>query len=63
MAIKKVLLDVWFVSMFAGQANGCEGQPVKWITVDEFDHHDFPEANSEIISQVRILLGSQSQNH
>jgi 8-oxo-dGTP diphosphatase len=60
---KKVLLDVWYVSMFAGQATGCEGQPVKWITVDEFDYRDFPEANSEIINQVRILLGSQSQNH
>ena len=59
---KRVLLDVWYVSVFSGQADGCEGQPVKWISIEEFDQHDFPAANAEIISQVRSLLGSQNQS-
>ena len=60
---KQVLLDVWCVSDFSGEAAGCEGQPVKWISVEELDSHDFPAANAEIIDQVRILLDSQSPSH
>lgn len=60
---KQVLLDVWYVSDFSGEASGCEGQPVKWISVEEFESHDFPAANAEIINQVRILLDSQSPSH
>ena len=59
---KQVLLDVWYVSVFAGKAEGREGQPVKWISVTEFAEHDFPAANAEIISQVSSLLDSQSQS-
>ena len=57
---KQVLLDVWVVSVFAGDAYGREGQPVKWISVGELDTHAFPEANLEIINQVKTLLGSHN---
>ena len=53
---KKVLLDVWFVNVFSGAAAGCEGQPVKWISVEELDQHDFPAANTPIISTIKNLL-------
>ena len=55
-ADKQVLLDVWYVNVFAGEPAGCEGQPVKWIGIEEFSNHDFPEANREIIDAVRNLL-------
>jgi len=53
---KQVLLDVWVVSVFSGKAKGCEGQPVKWIGVEEFSDYEFPAANEEIITSVKNLL-------
>lgn len=54
---KQVLLDVWYVSVFSGEARGCEGQPVKWVPAAELDQLPFPAANREIVSMVRNLLG------
>lgn len=53
---KQVLLDVWFVNIFSGDAVGCEGQPVRWVPVDELDTLEFPAANLGIVTAVRNLL-------
>lgn len=53
---KQVLLDVWYVNVFSGEARGCEGQPVRWVSVAELDAMEFPAANCGIISAVRNLL-------
>lgn len=53
---KQVLLDVWYVHVFAGEAKGCEGQPVRWVSVEEMATLNFPAANQDIIVAVRNLL-------
>jgi 8-oxo-dGTP diphosphatase len=58
---KQVLLDVWYVHVFSGEAAGCEGQPVKWVAVEDLDDHAFPAANEPIISAVKNLLGFQDR--
>ncbi len=46
---KSVLLDVWLVSVFAGEPMGNEGQEVRWVSLAELDSFDFPEANAPIV--------------
>ncbi len=53
---KQVLLDVCYVNVFSGTAVGREGQPVKWIEVDDLDRHEFPAANQAILAAVKTLL-------
>lgn len=54
---KNVLLDVWRVHRFSGIARGCEGQPIKWVCVEELDNYSFPRANRPILRQ--LLEGQQ----
>ena len=54
-ADKSVLLDVWLVSEFAGQAQGVEGQPLRWVPKSELTGYAFPEANLPILNS--YLLG------
>ena len=49
-----VLLDVWRVDDFAGEAEGHEGQPVKWVPVSELRDLAFPAANEPIIKSVSL---------
>ena len=53
---KRVLLDVWLISVFAGEAQGCEGQPVRWVSVADIDDYDFPAANAPILEAIKTLL-------
>ena len=62
-----VLLDVWTVVRFTGEAKGNEGQTVRWVSADKLQDYDFPEANKPIItaaklpSEYAILNGSDPQ--
>ena len=49
---KQVLLDVHLVRDFAGQAQGLEGQPLRWVTASELTRYDFPAANAPIVDAV-----------
>ena len=51
---KSVLLDVWKVTAFSGEAHGKEGQPVEWVKSEELDQFDFPEANKPIIKAAQL---------
>ena len=51
---KEVLLDVWRVDGFAGEAHGKEGQPFKWVKPERLADFSFPEANLPIIHAVRL---------
>ncbi len=53
---KQVLLDVWYVNLFAGEARGREGQPVRWVSVPDLAKLEFPAANKDIVVAVRDLL-------
>lgn len=49
---KSIVLDVWCVTAFAGEARGVEGQPLAWVGVDELSDYPFPAANVPIIDAV-----------
>lgn len=51
---KSVLLDVWRVTEFTGEALGREGQPIKWVAPAQLDDFDFPAANEAIIAAAQI---------
>lgn len=51
---KSVLLDVWKITAFTGYAHGKEGQPIKWVAVEELNQLDFPEANRPIIKAAQL---------
>lgn len=51
---KQVLLDVWEVSRFSGQAQGLEGQPLVWVSAQQLPHYEFPAANAPIVAAARL---------
>jgi 8-oxo-dGTP diphosphatase len=51
---KQVLLDVWQVESFQGEAHGREQQPVRWVAADELQRFDFPAANVPIVAAARL---------
>lgn len=53
-ADKQVLLDVWQVTSFEGEAHGAEGQPLAWVTAGELDEYEFPAANRPIITAAQL---------
>ncbi len=51
---KSILLDVWRVDGFSGEAYGREGQPLMWVAIDELQQHDFPRANLPVITAMQL---------
>lgn len=51
---KTILLDVYRVTEFLGEAWGCEGQPLKWVEKDELLTYKFPLANKPIITACHL---------
>jgi len=51
---KKILLDVWQVEKWQGQAQGLEGQVIEWCVVDKLLNKKFPTANYPIIKAIRL---------
>jgi 8-oxo-dGTP diphosphatase len=49
---KKVLLDVFVVDNFTGEAKALEGQQSGWFTLTEFEALNFPAANQAIIEKL-----------
>lgn len=49
---RSVLLDVYSVTLFSGEAKGCEGQPILWVKPEALIEYPFPEANQPIIEAV-----------
>lgn len=50
---RNILLDVWLVTAFGGEAKGCEGQKVCWARIDELDNFRFPEADIPILQAIK----------
>ena len=50
---KKVILDVYAVTDYRGEAHGAEGQQTRWLPLSALSELRFPEANEPII---RFLL-------
>lgn len=51
---KRVFLDVWRTEQAQGEANGCEGQTVQWMSPDSLRDKDFPAANRPIIRALKL---------
>ncbi|MDX2422332.1 MAG: Nudix family hydrolase [Amphritea sp.] len=51
---KSVLLDVFRVNRFSGEAYGREGQPLKWIRLSELPNYQFPAANKPIVNALLL---------
>lgn len=46
---KSVILHVFHVVEFEGQAHGCEGQEVRWVLKSDLSDFEFPPANEPIL--------------
>jgi len=53
---KIVLLDVWRVDGFVGQAQGQEGQRLRWCPISALKEDEFPAANGAIIDAIKSEL-------
>lgn len=51
---KRVFLDVWSTRGAEGEAQGCEGQAVDWLSPDDLQDEHFPAANRPIIRALRL---------
>lgn len=51
---KSVLLDVWDVSRYSGDAKGNEDQLIDWKASDELDVEEFPKADVPIIRAINL---------
>lgn len=51
---KKVCLHVNRVLHYSGRATGVEGQPVRWLPVNQLSGYKFPAANLPIIKAVQL---------
>lgn len=47
---KQVLLDIWEVRQYSGNAEGKEGQEIRWVPVQELSDYEFPAANLPIVN-------------
>jgi len=50
---RKILLDVWQVTAYSGEAEGCEGQKICWASIDELNDYHFPEADIPILQAIK----------
>jgi len=64
---KHVLLDIWQVTAFEGEARGVEGQECRWVMLSDLlaEHlsdagtdtaYEFPEANKPILQKLAATL-------
>jgi 8-oxo-dGTP diphosphatase len=51
---RRVSLDVWEVTDFAGEPFGRQGQAVRWVSVEDLPGIALPEANRPIATAVRL---------
>lgn len=51
---KSVLLDVWNITGFEGEAHGREGQPTVWVEPERLREFEFPAANTPIVTAAQL---------
>ncbi len=52
---KAVILDVYEIRDWQGEAEGREGQPLRWVNKLDLKHYNFPAANAEILNRLGVL--------
>ena len=53
---RSIILDVWMVEKFTGNARGNEGQTIAWVSIDQLNQYQFPEANRLIVDKLQTSL-------
>ena len=53
-ADRSVLLDVWEIHSYRGEARGVEAQPISWQPIDQLQCSMFPAANRAIIQALQL---------
>ncbi len=53
---RSIILDVWIVEKFTGNARGNEGQTIAWVSIDQLNQYQFPEANRLIVDKLQTSL-------
>ena len=53
-ADRRVLLDLWIVTSFSGDARSLEGQPLQWVTLEELDNVGLLEADAPMIPALKV---------
>ena len=56
---KTVLLDIWLVQDFSGEPHGREGQPLRWVSIEELSSLTFPDANQPIVERIQQHFASE----
>jgi len=54
---KQVCLHFWDVTEFSGQPEGCEGQQLRWVALNDIAKLSFPEANQVIVDALVTGVG------
>ncbi|MDO6524215.1 8-oxo-dGTP diphosphatase MutT [Motilimonas sp. 1_MG-2023] len=49
---KQVLLDFMISTDFSGEAQGLEGQEVRWVAKADLSNYTFPDANQPIVDKL-----------
>lgn len=55
---RQVLLDTWKVTAFEGEPFGAEGQPVRWVKIEELSQFEFPAGNKGILEALMTSTSS-----
>ena len=50
---RSVLLDLWLVALYTGEVRSVEGQPLKWVALDELETVGLLEADLPMIPALR----------
>ncbi|MDD1617651.1 MAG: 7,8-dihydro-8-oxoguanine triphosphatase, partial [Methylococcaceae bacterium NSP1-2] len=53
-ADRAVQLIVFLVEQFTGEPHSAEGQPIKWVNVQDLKQYQFPAANQAIITAAQL---------
>lgn len=54
---KQIELSFYRISEFAGEPEGLEGQPLRWVFFNELVAEDFPEANRPMVKRLIETAG------
>jgi len=58
-ADRGVLLDLWHITRYVGAPISAEGQPIKWVTLDELDSVGLLAADRPMIEPLRKTLATR----
>lgn len=49
---RSILLDVWQVSAFKGEVYGREGQEICWVSINDINDYQFPDADKPVLEAI-----------